>query len=122
MTYQWCHGPKCHTNRTQDRIRGVKGNKVLRTRKITENNWNRGNFWSVFCSQGCYTDFFYKYWQQVIAIAPRTEPLETPIEVKQNKREGYEYRLNHNNGQYERVPTTYISKEIIDKPTDDVVG
>ena len=35
MAYQWCHGPKCHTNRTQDRIRGVKGNKVLRNRKIT---------------------------------------------------------------------------------------
>ena len=81
MAYQWCHGPKCHTNHTQDRIRGNKGNKVLRTRKITETNWNRDNVWSVFCSQGCYTDFFYKYWQEVIAIAPRTEALETPIDV-----------------------------------------
>ena len=96
MAYNWCHGPKCHTNRTQDRIRGVKGNKVLRTRKITENNWNKDSVWSVFCSQGCYTDFFYKYWQQVIAIAPRTEPLETPIEVKQVQREGYEYVLGNN--------------------------
>ena len=117
MAYQWCHGPKCHTNHTQDRIRGVKGNKVLRTRKITENNWNKETVWSVFCSQACYTDFFYKYWQQVIAIAPRTEPLETPIEVKQNKREGYEYRYG-DNGQYERVPTTYISKEIIDRSNE----
>jgi len=25
--YVWCHGPKCHENKTQDRIRGVKGNK-----------------------------------------------------------------------------------------------
>ena len=82
MAYQWCHGPKCHKNHTQDRIRGVKGNKVLRTRKITETRWNKDNVWSVFCSQRCYTDFFYKYWQQVIAIAPRTEPLETPIEVE----------------------------------------
>ena len=81
MAYQWCHGPKCHKNHTQDRIRGNKGNKVLRTRKITENNWNRNNVWSVFCSQGCYTDFFYKHWAAVIAIAPRNEPLETPIEV-----------------------------------------
>ena len=32
--YNWCHGPKCHEHRTQDRIRGVKGNKVLRTRKM----------------------------------------------------------------------------------------
>ena len=70
MSFNWCHGPNCHTNKTVDRIRGSKGNKVLRTRKITENQWNRNSVWSVFCSQGCYTDFFYKHWQQVIAIAP----------------------------------------------------
>ena len=120
MAYQWCHGPRCHTNRTQDRIRGNKGNKVLRTRKITTTSWNENNCWSVFCSQGCYTDFFYKHWAAVIAIAPRTEPLETPIEVKQVKREGYEYR--HGPDGYVRVPTTYISKQIVDKSTDDVVG
>jgi hypothetical protein len=36
--------------------------------------------YSYFCSNGCYNDFANKYIQQVIAIAPRTEPLETPIE------------------------------------------
>ena len=82
MTYFWCHGSSCHTKVTTDRVRGTKGSKVLRTRKITENNWNKETVWSVFCSQGCYTDFFYKHWQQVIAIAPRTEPLETSIEVQ----------------------------------------
>ena len=80
--YNWCHGPECHEKKTQDRIRGVKGSKVLRTRKIPQNQWNKNSVWSVFCSQGCYTDFFYKYWQEVIAIAPRLEALETPIEVK----------------------------------------
>jgi hypothetical protein len=75
----------------------------------------------VFCSQGCYTDFFYKHWQQVIAIAPRTEPLETPIEVKQHQREGYQYHYG-DDGQYERRSHTYYTKEIVDKPTDDVVG
>ena len=80
--YNWCHGPKCHENHTQDRIRGVKGNKVLRTRKITNNNWNVNTVWSVFCSQGCYTDFFLKYADQCRQIAPRNEPLETPIEVQ----------------------------------------
>ena len=77
--YNWCHGPNCHTNSTVDRIRGSKGNKVLRTRKIKTTQWNQNSVWSVFCSQGCYTDFFYKHWQQVIAIAPRREALETPI-------------------------------------------
>ena len=37
--FNWCHGPNCHTNTTVDRIRGSKGNKVLRTRKITENQY-----------------------------------------------------------------------------------
>ena len=117
MAYQWCHGPECHTKHTQDRIRGNKGNKVLRTRKITETHWNRGNVWSVFCSQGCYTDFMNRNWAEQIALHPRTEPLDTPIEVKQNKREGYEYRYG-DNGQYERVPTTYISKEIVDRTNE----
>ena len=65
MTYNWCHGPECHTRQTVDRIRGSKGNKVLRTRKITENSWNQRTVWSHFCSQGCYTDFMHKHWQQV---------------------------------------------------------
>ena len=77
--FNWCHGPKCHTRHTQDRIRGVKGSKVLRTRKIKENNWNRNNVWSHFCSQGCYTDFMYTHWEEQIALHPRTECLETPI-------------------------------------------
>ena len=87
--YNWCHGPSCHKSHTQDRIRGVKGSKVLRTSKIAINQWNKDNVLSVFCSQGCYTDFFYKYWQQVIAIAPRTEPLETSIEVQVETRTDY---------------------------------
>ena len=78
--YNWCHGPKCHENRTQDRIRGVKGNKVLRTRKIKA--WGQTTMYSYFCSNQCYDNFANKYIEQVIAIAPRTEPLETPIEVQ----------------------------------------
>ena len=37
--------------------------------------------YSYFCSQGCYNDFANTYVREVIAIAPRTEALETPIEV-----------------------------------------
>ena len=79
--YNWCHGPSCHTNKTQDRIRGVKGSKVLRTRKIKTYNGNRG-FYNWFCSQSCERDFCNKYTQQIIAIAPSTEALEPPIDVQ----------------------------------------
>ena len=78
--YNWCHGPSCHTHKTQDRIRGVKGSKVLRTRKIKQTQWNHNNYFSHFCSLGCYTDFLYAHWEEFIRLHPRTEPLETPIE------------------------------------------
>jgi hypothetical protein len=79
--FVWCHGPSCHKSHTQDRIRGVKGSKVLRTKKIKQVNTEHVNFYNYFCSQGCYNDFAHKYVREVIAIAPRTEALETPIEV-----------------------------------------
>ena len=84
--YNWCHGPECHEKKTQDRIRGVKGSKVLRTRKIAENNWNRNNVWSHFCSQGCWNDFMYAHWDEFIRLHPRTEALETPIDVVKEQR------------------------------------
>jgi len=80
-SYVWCHGPTCHTSHTQDRIRGVKGSKVLRTRKVAFNS-EHINMYSYFCSQGCYNDFANTHIERVIAVAPRTTALETPIEVE----------------------------------------
>ena len=76
--FNWCHGPECHTKHTVDRVRGVKGSKVLRTRKVRVYSNNNG-WYSYFCSQRCYDDFTNKHIQEVLAIAPRTEALETPI-------------------------------------------
>ena len=87
--YNWCDGPKCHTNHTQDRIRGVQGSKVLRTRKIKQTQWNANNYFSHFCSQGCYTDFLHAHWEEFIRLHPRTEALETPIDVKVETRTDY---------------------------------
>ena len=79
--FNWCHGPECHTKHTQDRVRGVKGSKVLRTRKIKLNQWNSSGQWGFFCSNHCQNDFWKTYATQIVAIAPRTECLETPINV-----------------------------------------
>ena len=75
--FNWCHGPNCHTYTTVDRVRGVKGSKVLRTRKVKM--FGQRNIWSFFCSMGCYNDFAKEYMSELLAIAPRTECLETPI-------------------------------------------
>ena len=87
--FVWCHGPSCHKSHTQDRIRGVKGSKVLRTKKVTLPRPEYINMYSYFCSQGCYNDFANKHVREVIAIAPRTEALETPIEVVKEQSTDY---------------------------------
>jgi len=78
--YKWCHGPKCHKSHTQDRVRGVKGSKVLRTRKIKQTAWNEKTFFKYFCSNGCYNDFANANIERIVAVAPRNTPLETPID------------------------------------------
>ena len=89
MEYNWCHGPKCHEHRTQDRIRGVKGSKVLRTRKIAQHSWNANSMFSHLCSQGCWNEFAYAHWNEFIRLHPRTEALETPIDVQVETRTDY---------------------------------
>tara|TARA_R110002050_G_scaffold30510_1_gene78107 strand:+ start:218 stop:544 length:327 start_codon:yes stop_codon:yes gene_type:complete len=103
--YNWCHGPSCHTNHTVDRVRGSKGNKVLRTRKIVENNWNRDYWTKYFCSQGCMLHYIQTHIDRVIAIAPRLEALETPIEDPQKK--------THNHG-YGNYNEWTIEKKVVD--------
>ena len=77
--YNWCHGPKCHTHHTQDRIRGVKGSKVLRTKKVPYYGRDVHDWINNFCSQTCLMEFVRKHCREMIALAPRTEALETPI-------------------------------------------
>ncbi len=89
--FNWCHGPQCHEKHTVDRVRGVKGSKVLRTRKVSSNHYIRpfglegGSIWAYFCSQNCLMDFVNKNGPQMLALAPRTECLETPVTVTKEK-------------------------------------
>ena len=87
--YNWCHGPKCHEQHTQDRVRGVKGSKILRTRKIPITSWNKDHYRKYFCSNSCYDEFASKHIEQIIAIAPRTEALETPVNISKETRDSY---------------------------------
>ena len=85
--YNWCHGPVCHEQPTQSRIRGSGDNKVLRTIKIKWGRYNysgdeQPNMWDYFCNQGCLMDFLNTHISSVIAIAPRREALETPVKVE----------------------------------------
>jgi len=87
--FNWCHGTKCHKSHTQDRVRGSKGSKVLRTRKVKQNEWNKNSFYKYFCSNSCYNDFANANIERIRLLAPRNEPLETPIENPTRNTEGY---------------------------------
>ena len=100
--FNWCHGPSFHKSHTVDRIRGVKGSKVLRTRKVKY--WSGSGFYNYFCSNSCYNEFANKHVEQIIAIAPRTECLETPI--NDPKKETY------NNGYYNTSSWTIEKKGV----------
>jgi hypothetical protein len=95
--FNWCHGPYCHQNKTVDRIRGVKGSKVLRTKKIPINTWNRETIWKLFCSQSCLMNFVHKHYREMIALEPRFEPLETPIEDPKKETQTSSYGHTWNN-------------------------
>ena len=87
--YNWCHGPSCHKYETQDRIRGVQGSKVLRTKKIKINQWNKDTIWRYFCCNNCQYSFIAKHIDEFVRLHPRPEALETPIEVQVETREDY---------------------------------
>ena len=84
MNYVWCHGTSCHKSHTQDRVRGSKGSKVLRTKKIKQHinsKWySPDDMHNYFCSQTCLHDFIRTHIQRIVALDPRNEPRETPIE------------------------------------------
>ena len=102
--FNWCHGPECHKKHTQDRVRGVKGSKVLRTRKVKYNSNYSNASWNYFCSMQCERDFWNTYGDEIRAIAPRTEALETPILDPEKKTHTYHYGFN-NEHSYNRTET-----------------
>ena len=105
--YNWCHGSNCHEIETQSRIRGSGDNKVLRTIKIKSSQGKSmfgnggGHIWDYFCNHRCLMDFVDKHTQALANIEPRTAPLETPVEVIKEVRQGY-------NGNYTQTEINVI--------------
>ena len=121
MSYNWCHGPNCHTAQTQSRVRGSGDNKVLRTIKIKQGRYNnyQNGIWDYFCNQSCLMDFIREHITSVIAIAPRREAQETPIKVVKEKYESYRYRWN---GNLEHTREPYMATRTTIKSVDNDNG
>ena len=90
--YQWCHGPRCHKRHTTTRVRGVKGSKVLRTMKVPYRSHCAEYYrpYIYFCDQTCMHDFITKHIDEFVQLHPRTEALETPIDVVVETRQDWQ--------------------------------
>ena len=99
-----CQGQKCHTYETQSRVRGTKGNKVLRTRFARYDIADRQKYsWAYdwefyFCDERCMNNWLEAHMTQLINfVGLKTKPQESPIDVIQ------EIRTAWDNSQYTRT-------------------
>ena len=96
MTKHLCQGPRCHTYQTQSRVRGTKGNKVLRTRfaryDIGNTNHSWVNNWEYyFCDDRCLLAWLKDNLIQIMSMRPlRNSPLETPVDIVKEMRKGWD--------------------------------
>ena len=58
---KYCQGTMCHTYKTKDRIRGMKGDKHYETRKNS-----RGFYNDEFCSNMCRDDWFNTFGKRAV--------------------------------------------------------
>tara|TARA_R110002033_G_scaffold61051_1_gene111517 strand:- start:413 stop:790 length:378 start_codon:yes stop_codon:yes gene_type:complete len=65
---KYCQGNKCHTYKTKDRIRGMKGSKTYQTRRRSSMYYGGGNF----CSFQCYNDWANEFADRAIDHFGRT--------------------------------------------------
>ena len=102
----YCQGPRCHTYNTQSRVRGPKGDKVLRTRFArSEYGAEHTNSWweDYFCDERCLHAWLKDNLNQIMSMKGlRTEPLETPVIVT---KETYE-RETYSGNKYTYTDTT----------------
>ena len=89
---KYCQGPKCHTYRTKDRIKGPKGNKTNQTRRRSSMLYDDN-----FCSQRCADDWFTKFGQRAVDHFGR---IHEPIKLTEENA-WYKYRdWRHDNRYY----------------------
>jgi hypothetical protein len=85
MSMKYCQGPKCHTYRTKDRLRGPKGDKHYQTRRRSSMIYD-----DSFCSQRCADDWFIKFGQRAVDHFGRIhEPIRLTEENAWMKHERY---------------------------------
>ena len=105
---KYCQGPNCHTYMTQDRKRGMKGDKYFQTRTMGRYGYGDNNF----CTTICLGDWWAKHGTRDIDHFGR---LHNPIRLTQENAwiKDYDYRSGGDHAHYflnklttERIPLT----------------
>jgi hypothetical protein len=115
MTRHYCQGPECHTYKTQSRVRGPKGSKVLRTRFARcEYTPEHRSFWEdYFCDERCLYAWLKVHLNNLmLSVGIKTQPSETPVDVI---KESYE-RTDYYNNKYIYTDTTI---KLLNEQTND---
>ena len=102
---KYCQGTKCHEYKTQDRIRGMKGNKSYQTRRRSSFYYGGNNF----CSLNCQNDWFREYGTSAIDHFGRTtEPKKVMCDQAWYKT----YVYNYDNGSSSNY-THYFKNDLL---------
>ena len=97
MTRHLCQGPECHTYKTQSRVRGTKGAKVLRTRFARcEYTPEHRSFWEdYFCDERCLHAWLKVHLNNLmLSVGINTKPNETPVDVIKESYERNDWKGN----------------------------
>ena len=92
---KYCQNPDCHTYKTNDRLKGTKGNKTYQTRRRSHFYYGRGNF----CDRRCMEDWVAQYVEQALDHFGRiTEPKHLTEENAWVK--DYDWRIDDEQNRY----------------------
>ncbi len=90
-----CQGPECHTYKTQSRIRGTKGSKVLRNRvaryeRNVSHDFALYSWEHYFCDERCLQNWLSIHLTNLMNyVGINTKPQETPIVVEKEIKQGW---------------------------------
>ena len=104
---KYCQGPKCHTYMTQDRKRGMKGDKYFQTRSVGKYGYGA----HTFCTNICQGDWWAKHGTRAVDHFGR---LHEPIRMTEENAWTKDYDWRNDGHQHyflnkltnERIPLT----------------
>ena len=92
---KYCQNPDCHNYKTNDRLKGTKGNKTYQTRRRSHFYYGRGNF----CDRRCMEDWVAQFVEQALDHFGRiTEPKHLTEENAWVK--DYDWRIDDEQNRY----------------------